>query len=134
MTFKDVAIKNFKGSMRKYITYYLCNSFIIMTFFMYSTLMFNDKLSNSDQLAKGALDTLKIPSVSLGLFSIVFISYAHSTFIRGRKKEFGLFMNLGMSISDIRKIILYENILIGVAAIILGIISGLVFSRLFFWL
>ncbi|BCZ45613.1 ABC transporter permease [Clostridium gelidum] len=132
MTFKDVAIKNFKGSIRKYITYYLCNSFIIMTFFMYSTLMFNDKLSNSDQVAKGALDTLKIPSVSLVLFSIVFISYAHSTFIRGRKKEFGLFMSLGMSIGDIRRIIVYENIFIGVAAIILGIISGLVFSRLFF--
>lgn len=132
MTFKDVAIKNFKGSIRKYIAYYLCNSFIIMTFFMYSTLMFNDKLSNSDQVAKGVLDTLMIPSVALGLFSIVFISYAHSTFVRGRKKEFGLFMNLGMSIRDIRKIIIYENILIGVAAIILGIISGLVFSRLFF--
>lgn len=132
MTFKDVAIKNFKGSIRKYITYYLCNSFIVMTFFMYSTLMFNDKLSNSGQIAKGVLNMLVIPTVALGLFSIVFISYAHSTFIRGRKKEFGLLMNLGMSIRDIRKIIIYENILIGVSAIILGIISGLVFSRLFF--
>jgi hypothetical protein len=132
MTFKDVAIKNFKGSIRKYITYYLCNSFIIMTFFMYSTLMFNDKLSNSGQIAKGVLNMLVIPTVALGLFSIVFISYAHSTFIRGRKKEFGLLMNLGMSISDIRKIIIYENILVGFSAIILGIISGLVFSRLFF--
>ena len=132
MTFKDVAIKNFKGSIRKYITYYLCNSFIVMTFFMYSTLMFNDKLSNSGQIAKGVLNMLVIPTVALGLFSIVFISYAHSTFIRGRKKEFGLLMNLGMSIRDIRKIIIYENILVGISAIILGIISGLVFSRLFF--
>lgn len=132
MTFKDVAIKNFKGSIRKYITYYLCNSFIVMTFFMYSTLMFNDKLSNSDQVAKGVLNMLFIPTAALGLFSIVFISYAHSTFIRGRKKEFGLLMNLGMSIRDIRKIIIYENILVGISAMILGIISGLVFSRLFF--
>lgn len=132
MTFKDVAIKNFKGSIKKYITYYLCNSFIVMTFFMYSTLMFNDNLANSNQVAKGVLNMLVIPTVALGLFSVVFISYAHSTFIRGRKKEFGLLMNLGMSINDIRKIIIYENILIGVSAIMLGIISGVVFSRLFF--
>ena len=95
MTFKDVAIKNFKGSMRKYITYYLCNSFIIMTFFMYSTLMFNNKLSNSDQVAKGVLDTLMIPTVALGLFSLVFISYAHSTFIRGRKKRIWIVYEFG---------------------------------------
>lgn len=132
MTFKDVAIKNFKGSMRKYIAYFLCNSFIVMTFFMYSTLMFNDELANSSQVARGVLNMLVIPTVTLSLFSIVFISYAHSTFIRGRKKEFGLLMNLGMSIEDIRKIIIYENLLIGMSAIILGIISGLVFSRLFF--
>lgn len=46
MIFKDVVIKNFKGSMRKYIVYFLCNSFIVMIFFMYLILMFNDELVN----------------------------------------------------------------------------------------
>lgn len=132
MTFRDVAIKNFKGNILRYITYFLCNSFIIMTFFMYSTLMFNEKLSNSSEIEKGVIDVFIIPSTVLLVFSIIFISYTHFTFIKARKKEFGIFMNLGMSIKDIRKIILYENYLIGASSMILGTISGLIFSRLFF--
>lgn len=41
-------------------------------------------------------------------------------------------MNLGMSIWDIRKLILVENGLIAAASIVLGILSGTVFSRIFF--
>lgn len=70
--------------------------------------------------------------VILSLFLIVFISYVYLIFIRGWKKEFGLLMNLGMFIEDIRKIIIYENFLIGMFVIIFGIILGLVFFRLFF--
>src|SRR5690625_6718239 len=35
-------------------------------------------------------------SVTLLIFTIFFISYAHSIFIKRRKKEFGLFMTLGI--------------------------------------
>lgn len=132
MTFKDIAIKNFKGNIRKYITYYLCNSFIVATFFMYSILIFNEKLWTTSQIEKGVLQGLMIPTVSLGVFSLFFISYAHSTFIKCRKKEFGVFMHLGMTNVDIRKIIIYENILVALGSILLGLLVGLVFSRLFF--
>ena len=118
--------------MKRYITYLLCNSFSIMIFFMYSTLLFNDKLTNSTELEKGVSDIIIIPNIALIVFSIFFISYAHSTFIKGRKKEFGLFMNLGMSISDIRKLILVENGLIAITSIVFGILSGTILSRLFF--
>ncbi len=73
-----------------------------------------------------------IPSVALGVFSLFFISYAHSTFIKCRKKEFGVFMHLGMTTGDIRKIIIYENIIVGIGSILLGLLVGVVFSRLFF--
>lgn len=132
MTFKDIAIKNFKGNIKKYLIYYLCNSFIVATFFMYSVLIFNDKLWTSSQIEKGILQSLMIPSVALGVFSLFFISYAHSSFIKWRKKEFGVFMNLGMTTRDIRKIIIYENIIVALGSILLGLLVGLVFSRLFF--
>jgi len=99
---------------------------------MYSTLLFNDKLNNSTELEQGVSDAIMIPNVALIVFSIFFISYAHSSFIKARKKEFGLFMTLGMSISDIRKIILVENGLIAIASIVFGVLSGTIFSRLFY--
>ncbi|MGH4121795.1 MAG: FtsX-like permease family protein [Clostridium sp.] len=132
MTFKDIAIKNIKGNIKKYITYYLCNSFIVASFFMYSVLIFNEKLWTTSQIEKGVLQAIMIPSVALGVFSLFFISYAHSTFIKCRKKEFGVFMHLGMTTVDIRKIIIYENIIVALASILLGLLVGLVFSKLFF--
>ncbi|MDP4143343.1 MAG: ABC transporter permease [Bacillota bacterium] len=132
MTFNDVALKNFKGNMRRYMAYFLCNSFSIMMFFMYSTLAFNDKLNNSPQVEKGVIAGVVIPNVALVVFSLFFISYSHAAFIKARKKEFGLFINLGMSIEDIRKIILLENGLVALASIILGVLSGAIFSRIFF--
>lgn len=132
MTFKDVAIKNFKGNIKKYTTYYLCNSFIVATFFMYSVLIFNEKLCTTSQIEKGVLQALMIPSVALGVFSLVFISYSHATFIKCRKKEFGVFIHLGMTTVDIRKIIIYENIIVALGSIFLGLLVGVVFSRLFF--
>lgn len=132
MTFKDIAIKNFMGNLKKYLVYYLCNSFIIAMFFMYSTLIFNEKLWTTSQIEKGVLQMLIIPNVALAVFCIFFISYAHSSFIKWRKKEFGVFMNLGMTTEDIRKIIIYENIIVALGAILLGLLTGAVFSRLFF--
>ncbi|MBU3110838.1 FtsX-like permease family protein [Clostridium lacusfryxellense] len=132
MTFKDIAIKNFKGNIKKYLIYYLCNSFIVAMFFMYSVLIFNEKLWTTSQIEKGVLQGLMIPSVALGVFSLFFISYAHSTFIKCRKKEFGVFMHLGMTNGDIRKIIIYESMIVGLGSILLGLLVGVVFSRLFF--
>jgi hypothetical protein len=132
MNFRDVAVKNFKGSMRKYISYFLCNSFSVMMLFMFSTLIYSKELTASPLVEKGFSKILVLPSVVLIFFSIIFISYSYSGFMRSRKKEFGLFMNLGMSIWDIRKIILVENILIAAASILSGIIFGTIFARLFF--
>jgi hypothetical protein len=132
MNFRHVAVKNFKGSMRKYISYFLCNSFSVMILFMFSTLIYSKELTTSPLVEKNFSKILVLPNVVLIIFSIVFISYSYTGFMRSRKKEFGLFMNLGMSIWDIRKIILVENIQIAAASILSGIVFGTIFARLFF--
>ena len=118
--------------MRRYLSYFICSSFSIMIFFMYTTLLFNKKLNSSPDMEKGVMESFVLPGVALVFFSIVFISYSHAAFIKYRKKEFGLFMTLGLSLKDIRKIILFENGIIALASMVVGIISGLIFSRLFF--
>ncbi|WP_160680458.1 ABC transporter permease [Clostridium sp. C8-1-8] len=132
MTFKEVAVKNFKGSLRKYMSFFLCNSVSILFLFIYSTLLFNEDLKNSPKLSEVISKVMVIPNVVLIVFCVVFINYSYSIFIKGRKREYGIFMNLGMSISDIRKLIVFENAIIALLSIFLGIIAGTIFSRLFF--
>lgn len=132
MTFREIAIKNFKSNIKKYMSYFICCSFSIMIFFMYLTLIFNEKFRKSSIIEKGVMSAFVLPGVALVFFSIVFVSYSHGAFIKYRKKEFGMFMTLGLSIRDIRNIILFENGIIALTSLVVGIISGTIFSPIFF--
>jgi hypothetical protein len=133
MTFNQVVWKMAKVNYKKYIFYYLCNSFAVMFFFMFSTLYFNSRVEQGKKL-ESLQDALSIPGAALIIFTVFFISYAHSVFIKQRRSEFGLFMTLGMSKRDIAKLLILENGVIAILSILSGILAGAVFSRLFFML
>ncbi|WNF24947.1 ABC transporter permease [Mesobacillus jeotgali] len=133
MTFNQIVWKMAKVNYKKYIFYYLCNSFAVMFFFMFSTLYFNSRVEQGKKL-ESLQDALSIPGAALIIFTVFFISYAHSVFIKQRRSEFGLFMTLGMSKRDIAKLLVLENGVIGILSILSGILAGAVFSRLFFML
>lgn len=130
MTFKNVAIKTFKKNIRNYSSYFLCSCFTIMLFFMYTTMLFNEDLKGTDQME---LVGYVFPTtlVAIGAFSVFFISYAHRTFIKGRNKEFGIYMSLGMNDKDIKNLVLLENMIIGGGSMVVGIAVGTLLSRLF---
>ena len=79
---------------------------------MYTTMLFNEDLKGTDQME---LVGYVFPTtlVAIGAFSVFFISYAHRTFIKGRNKEFGIYMSLGMNDKDIKNLVLLENMIIG---------------------
>jgi len=133
MTFNQVVWKMAKVQYKKYLFYYLCNSFAVMFFFMFSTIYFNDRIEQAKKL-DGIQDALAIPGVALIVFTIFFISYAHTVFMKRRRNEFGLFMTLGMSKRDISKLLLIENGVIAFSSILTGLLAGSIFSRLFFML
>lgn len=130
MTFKDVVLKNFKGNMNQYVAYFLSGSFSIMLFFLYSTLYFNKELGGRED-TDVLTYVFPITLVAIALFSIFFINYAHSAFIRGRNKEFGIYTSLGVTSKELLKLINTENILINSASLVTGITVGALFSRLF---
>jgi ABC-type antimicrobial peptide transport system permease subunit len=133
MTFNQLVWKMAKGNKGKYLFYYLCNSFAVFFFFMYSTIYFNDSVVAVKE-SESIKDALSIPGAALVFFTVFFITYAHRIFTRRRKKEFALLMTLGMSKRDIAKLLLVENALIAFASIVSGILTGMVFSRLLFLL
>ncbi|MCG1022900.1 ABC transporter permease [Sutcliffiella horikoshii] len=133
MTFNQLVWKMAKGNRGKYLFYYLCNSFAVLFFFMYSTIYLNQAIEKV-KIMEGIRDILTIPGVGLLIFTVFFITYAHRIFTRRRKKEFALLMTLGMSKRDIARLLLLENALIAIASIITGIVTGMVFSRLIFLL
>ncbi|WP_153126648.1 FtsX-like permease family protein [Peribacillus tepidiphilus] len=133
MSFNQIVWKMAKVHYKKYIFYFLCNSFAVMFFFMFSTVYFNERVVQVKKV-ESIQYVLTVPGVALVVFTVFFISYAHNVFIKRRRSELGLFMTLGMSNRDISKLLLLENGVIALFSIISGILTGTIFARLFYLL
>ena len=68
--------------------------------------------------------------ISIG-FSLCFISYSVGCFLRTRSRQFGLITILGASKKQLNKLVFLENMIVGFASILAGIVLGLVFSKFF---
>jgi len=131
MTFSSIIIKNLKFNFKKYIAYFIANSFIIAVLLMYGSLVFSKEFVEGSQMY-GIKDNVISTMVLMVAFSIVFISYTTISFIRYRGKEFGVYLTLGVTTKDLRKILFVENILILSASMVTGMAVGTLFSRLFY--
>lgn len=66
----------------------------------------------------------------IGAFSVIFLFYTHSFLIRRRKKEFGLYSILGMNKYNLSRIMIWESVMVACISLILGMASGILFSKL----
>lgn len=94
-------------------------------------------IANNDGLLKmpgyGSLTSiLGFGTVVVGIFSVIFLLYTNSFLIKRRKKELGLYNILGMEKRHIARILLNESIISGLFTLILGLITGIIFSKLMF--
>ncbi|MDR4442450.1 FtsX-like permease family protein, partial [Bacillus cereus] len=64
-------------------------------------------------------------------FSFFFLLYSIGTFLKVRKKQFGVLTVLGISRRQLKRLVFMENMLIGILSIFVGIQLGLVFSQFF---
>ena len=135
MTFRQFAFNNIFRNKRTYAAHFLSSAFSIMIFFTYALLLFHPDLQGelkSTSATISAYGTMGF-SISQGLifvFSFFFILYSVSSFLKTRKKEFGILMMQGMSMRQFKKLLLIENMLIGFGSICVGFCIGLIFSKL----
>jgi len=135
MTLANIAYKNLKGNFHKYVMYYLSNTLVVMVFFIFANFIFNPAVSEVQQmgirgtLAKNALIMCEFVII---VFSIFFTSYSNSSFLKSREKEFGLLSMFGMTKSQVRKYVIYENMIVSIVSIATGLGFGILFSKLFF--
>jgi putative ABC transport system permease protein len=135
MNFRQFAINNVLRSKRTYIAHFLSSAFSVMIFFTYGLLSFHPQMkdglvSSSDTMSMLGTMGMTVSQYIVFVFSFFFLLYSVGAFIKVRKKEFGILLILGMSRKQLNRMLFIENILIGVAAIIAGIGTGVLFSKL----
>mgnify|MGYP004595840673 FL=1 len=127
--YRKLAFTNIKNNGSLYLPYIISG---IVTVAMFYIMMF---LNNSKGLEKiyGSSYLTSIMALGVGIiavFSYIFIFYTNSFIIKRRKKEIGVYNILGMEKRHIAKLMGIETVTVALIAIIGGIVTGILFSKL----
>ncbi|MCG7409504.1 ABC transporter permease [Paenibacillus sp. ACRRX] len=130
MTFRQFAIKNVQRNYKAYLAYFLSSTFSILVFFLFAVNLFHPKIGES--FTSGPVHAvLSAGEFAISIFSLLFILYSVGTFLKMRSKEIGLLMMLGATRKQLNRLISWENIIIGLTAMVTGITAGLFLSKYF---
>lgn len=130
MTFTQLIFRNMIRNYSLYLAYFFSCVLSILSFFIYTVFVFHPQLSNRIVL-QNAVDWMYGASWIIYTFALFFILYSIRIFLQNRHPEFKIWFMQGMSISQFRKMIFYENLCIGISSIAVGIICGISIEKLF---
>ena len=132
MLFK-LSWNNMKKSIKDYAIYFLTLVLGVAIFYMFNSI---DSQQAMLEISESTREIIKLMISMLGYVSVfvavvlgLLIVYANNFLINRRKKEFGIYMTLGMGKRQISKIILMETILVGIISLIVGLIIGIFASQ-----
>ncbi|MDE6064572.1 MAG: ABC transporter permease, partial [Lachnospiraceae bacterium] len=132
MLFK-LSIKNMKKSMKDYAIYFLTLILGVAIFYVFNALEGQKAmlgLSKSGyQMVNLMVDMIGMVSVLVAFILGFLIVYANNFLIKRRKKEFGVYMMLGMGKGGISGILFGETILIGIFSLGAGLLLGVFASQ-----
>ena len=132
MLFK-LSIKNMKKSFKDYAIYFLTLVLGVAIFYMFNSLDSQQAMlevsQSTRELIRLMISLLGMVSVFIAIILGFLIVYANNFLINRRKREFGIYMTLGMGKRQISKIIWIETILVGILSLIVGLVVGIFASQ-----
>ncbi|NMM65838.1 ABC transporter permease [Clostridium sp. P21] len=129
MNFKEFATKNVYRNVKAYFAYFLSSSISAALLFSFTMIIFHPKFVVL-KLPGHMRNALHITTIIAYLFLCFFVFYSVSTFLKSRYKEFGILYIIGASRRQIQRMISIENIIITSLSGVVGIILGIVFSKI----
>ncbi|MDU3724043.1 MAG: FtsX-like permease family protein [Clostridium celatum] len=132
MYFK-LAFRNIKKSLKDYAIYFLTLVLGVCIFYTFNSIESQSIMMELSDLKANAFeltsDIIGIVSIFISFILGFLIIYANNYLIKRRKKEFGIYMTLGMENSKLSIIIFIETILIGMISLGVGLILGILLSQ-----
>lgn len=131
MTLFSIARKNIRKNFTNYFLYIGSMIFSIIIYFTFVSLKYDQTIQTSTDSSSKISSAFNGASVVLMIFVAVFIWYSNSFFTKKRKKEVGLYSLLGVRKKQIGRMLFYENFIMGIIALLIGIVLGSVLSKFF---
>ena len=132
MYFK-LAFKNIKKSYKNYVIYFFTLIFGICIFYTFNSIESQSVMMELNEQKQSAF---MMAEQLIGYFSVFIafvlgflIVYANNYLIKRRKKEFGIYMTLGMENGSLSKMIFLETLFIGAISLGIGVVLGIMLSQ-----
>ena len=131
MTLFDLVLRNMKKNVKHYYLYFFALIFSVALYFVFASLQFDTTVAERTALSSSMTSGFKAANILLIIIAGIFIIYANSIFLTRRSKEIGLYQLIGLTKNAVAKMLIIENVLLSFGALIVGILTGTVVSRLF---
>lgn len=129
----NLSLKNIKKSFKDYAIYFLTLVLGVSIFYMFNSLDSQEAMlimSNSTrEVIKLLVELMGYVSVFVAVVLGLLIIYANKFLINRRKKEFGIYMTLGMGKRKISSIIILETLFVGILSLAVGLGIGIFASQ-----
>lgn len=133
LLYAKLAWGNLRRTFRDFAIYFATLMLSVALFYSFSTLInqtvFVGLGSSTSSLMLRMGEFIQGLSIFLMIIIGILIVYANIFFMRRRVKEFATYLLLGMKKTSLALVILIENILVGISALVMGLIVGVVISQ-----
>ncbi|MGB5824141.1 MAG: ABC transporter permease [Proteocatella sp.] len=128
-----LAFKNVGKSIKEYAVYFFTLVLGVCVFYMFNSIDAQTEIMVVTQTTNEAMKTLTQILSYISVFVSVLLGflvvYANNFFIKRRKKEFGIYMTLGMDKLKLSAILILETSGIAILALITGLGAGVFMSQ-----
>lgn len=132
MLFK-LSLKNIEKSMKDYAIYFFTLILGVAIFYVFNSIGSQTAMmtvsKSTSEILKLMTQILSGVSVFVSFILAFLIIYASRFLMKRRKKEFGVYMTLGMSKRKISLILFFETLFIGIISLTVGLLAGTVLSQ-----
>ena len=131
MTLIDLIVKNIRRNIKHYALYIGATVFSIIIYFTFSILKYSEDISSLMDTSMKIKGVMSASAIVLIVFAMTFILYSNTFFIKKRKKEVALYSLLGLEKDKIGFMLFFENMMIGLISLTIGLVLGFFLSQLF---
>ena len=118
-----------RKNRRLYLPYLLSCAGMVLMFYILTGLSGSPVLEHMSGGGSSAI-ILRLGTVVIAVFALIFLFYTHSFLIRRREREFGLYNVLGMGKGNIARILLWETVITYGLTTGTGLLLGVVLYKL----
>ncbi|MCR5129571.1 MAG: ABC transporter permease [Lachnospiraceae bacterium] len=129
-----IALKNINKCRNDYSVYFLTLIIGVSIFYMFNSIgtqgIMEDVSKSGNTNVQTLVSAIGVISVAVAFVLGLLIIYANNFLIKRRKKEFGIYMILGMGRKKVSRILISETCVVGLVSLIIGLLVGIFGSQL----